>query len=98
MIKNILEHFFFLVLFFYYSMFVFMEIQLVNQTGKRRGRFVKYQYGTDLFGYVYLDKIKGREKGKLVDSWVMEDLGSLVRLLDLEIYKREVENYELAAS
>lgn len=69
-----------------------MEITLVNNY---RQRYVKYQYGTDLFGYVYLDKIKGKEKGKLVDSWILDDLGSLVRLLDLEIYKREVENYQL---
>ena len=73
-----------------------MQIRLENKTGRRKGRFVKYEYGIDLFGYVYLDKIKGRDRGKLVSSWVMPDLGALVRLLDLEIYRREVENYELA--
>ncbi|MBE7412986.1 MAG: hypothetical protein L6Q54_03850 [Leptospiraceae bacterium] len=71
-----------------------MKIRLINNTGKRQGRFVAYDYGTDLFGYIYLDKIKGRDKGKLVDSWVMEDYISLIKLLDLEIYKRETENYE----
>lgn len=71
-----------------------MLIRMVNRTGKRWGRFVAYEYGEDLFGYVYLDKIKGRNKGKLVDSWVLNDLGSLVRVLDTELYKRETENYE----
>ena len=53
-----------------------------------------YEYGTDLFGYIYLDKFKGRDRGKLVGRWILKDLGSLVRTLDLEIYRREVENYE----
>jgi hypothetical protein len=71
-----------------------MQIRLENNTGIRKGRFVKYEFGTDLFGQIYLDKIKGRERGKLVDRWVLNDFGSLFRVLDLEIYKREVENYE----
>jgi hypothetical protein len=54
---------------------------------------VTYEYGTDLFGNIYLEKIKGREKGKLVDTWLLKDYGSLFRVLDLEIYRREVENY-----
>lgn len=71
-----------------------MTIKMVNKTGSRYGRFVAYEYGQDLFGYIYLDKIKGREKGKVVDSWILEDLASLVKTLDLELYRREVENYE----
>lgn len=71
-----------------------MQIRMENQTGIRKGRFVKYEYGVDLFGNIYLDKIKGREKGKLVDRWLLQDFGSLFRVLDLELYKREVENYE----
>ena len=77
---------------------VSMAIRLENKTGRRFGRFVKYEYGQDLFGYLYLDKIKGKErsieKGKVVDKWILKDLASLVKTLDLEIYKREVENYE----
>ncbi|MCB1192562.1 MAG: hypothetical protein H7A23_16890 [Leptospiraceae bacterium] len=71
-----------------------MNIKLENRTGRRRGRFVAYEYGTDLFGDIYLEKFRGREKGKLVSRWIMPDLGSLIRTLDLEIYKREIENYE----
>jgi hypothetical protein len=71
-----------------------MNIRMINHTGLRSGRFVLYEYGTDLFGYIYLEKIKGKERGKLVDRWLLKDLASLVRTLDLEIYKREVENYE----
>ena len=67
-----------------------MYIRLENP---KLGRFVKYEYGRDLFGYLYLDKIRGRERGKLVEQWVLPDLGSLFRVLDLEIYRRESENY-----
>lgn len=75
-----------------------MAIRLENRTGRRFGRFVSYEYGEDLFGYLYLEKIKGKEKGiekgKIVDTWILKDLASLVKTLDLEIYRREVENYE----
>ncbi|MCE9501635.1 MAG: hypothetical protein K8R21_14215 [Leptospira sp.] len=75
-----------------------MNIRLINNTGKRHGRFVGYEYGTDLFGFIYLDKIKGRERGRITDQWILNDFGSLIKVLDLEIYKREVENYENAYS
>ncbi len=67
---------------------------MINRTGSRDGRFVFYEYGTDLFGYIYLYKIKGRNKAKVVDKWLLKDLASLVKTLDVEIYKRENENYE----
>jgi hypothetical protein len=71
-----------------------MTIRLVNKTGAKNGRFVAYEYGEDLFGYLYLEKIKGKERGKLVDRWILKDIASLIRTLDLEIYRRETENYE----
>lgn len=71
-----------------------MTIRLVNRTGTKNGRFVAYEYGEDLFGYLYLEKIRGKERGKLVDRWILKDIASLVRTLDLEIYRRENENYE----
>jgi len=67
---------------------------MVNKTGSRYGRYVAYEYGEDLFGYLYLEKIKGKEKGKIVNRWILKDLGSLIRTLDLELYRREIENYE----
>lgn len=71
-----------------------MYIRMVNP---QRGRFVHYEYGTDLFGNIYLEKIKGKKLGqtktKRVGHWILPDYGSLVRLLDLEIYRREMENY-----
>jgi hypothetical protein len=74
-----------------------MTIRLVNKTGRRDGRFVAYEYGQDLFGFLYIDKIKGKERGKLVDRWILDDLASLIKTLDLELYRREVENYENSA-
>ncbi|EQA34957.1 hypothetical protein LEP1GSC047_1311 [Leptospira inadai serovar Lyme str. 10] len=71
-----------------------MLIRLENRTGRRSGRYVVYEYGTDLFGYVYVDKFRGKDRGRMVSRWVMNDLGSLVRLLDHELYRRESENYE----
>lgn len=71
-----------------------MNIKMINKTGRRFGRFVFYEYGTDLFGDIYLDKFKGKDRGKLVDRWILRDLPSLIKTLDVEIYRREVENYE----
>lgn len=80
------------------SYLVLMAIRLENKTGRRFGRYVSYEYGEDLFGYLYIEKIKGKttgdEKGRVVDKWILDDLASLIKTLDLEIYKREVENYE----
>jgi hypothetical protein len=42
-----------------------MAILLENKTGKRYGRFVKYEYGEDLFGYLYLEKIKGKKERRI---------------------------------
>ncbi|MGV3665961.1 MAG: hypothetical protein ACO1NV_07495 [Leptospira bouyouniensis] len=71
-----------------------MTIRLENSTGRRSGRFVAYEYGEDLFGTLYLNKFSGREKGRLIDKWRLSDLGSLIRVLDTEISRREEENYE----
>ncbi|MDF3819857.1 hypothetical protein P3G55_08110 [Leptospira sp. 96542] len=71
-----------------------MTIRMTNFTGKRNGRFIAYEYGEDLFGYLYLNKFAGRGKGKLISKWVLDDLGSLIRVLDTEITRREEENYE----
>jgi hypothetical protein len=71
-----------------------MTIRMVNSTGKRNGRFVAYEYGEDLFGSLYIDKFSGRDRGKLIDKWRLSDLGSLFRVLDTEITRREEENYE----
>ena len=75
-----------------------MVIRMEKKIGKRERRFVSYEYGEDLFGYIYLEKIRGKkeepERGKVVDKWILDDLASLVKMLDLELYKREVENYK----
>lgn len=75
-----------------------MVIRMEKRIGNNGKRFISYEYGEDLFGYLYLEKIKGKkeepEKGKIVDKWILEDLASLVKMLDLELYRREVENYE----
>lgn len=71
-----------------------MKITLINYTGKRYGRKISYEYGSDLFGDIYLEKFAGKDKSILKDKWVFQELSSLVKVLDLEIYKREVENYE----
>jgi hypothetical protein len=72
-----------------------MNLKMTRTNNQGNQRFVSYEYGVDLFGSVYLDKFKGVERGKLISRWKLKDLGSLVRVLDLEIYKREMENYEV---
>ncbi len=71
-----------------------MKITLVNYTGRRYGRKISYEYGYDLFGNIFLEKFVGREKSTLKDKWIFEEVSSLVKVLDVEIYKREVEHYE----
>lgn len=84
------------------SYMVIMVIRMEKEVGKRERRFISYEYGEDLFGYIYLEKIRGKkeepEKGKVVDKWILDDLASLVKMLDLELYKREVENYKSRTS
>ena len=79
-----------------------MVIRMEKKIGNKGKRFISYEYGEDLFGFLYLEKIKGKkeepEKGKIVDKWILEDLASLVKMLDIELYKREVENYESRSS
>lgn len=76
-----------------------MIIRMVNLTGENYGKEVIYEYGEDLFGYYYLNKIKSvKEKRKVVNRWIMKDVASLIRALDLELYKLENENYENKAT
>ena len=72
-----------------------MLVRLINDNAKYVN-FVDYEYGTDLFGNIYLDKIKGKIKKKMAKvekTWILSNLGELVRILDLEIYKKEIRNY-----
>lgn len=75
-----------------------MIIRMEKKIGINNRRFVSYEYGEDLFGYIYLEKIRGKkeepEKARIVDKWILEDLASLVKMLDLELYRREVEDYQ----
>ncbi|MCX7999375.1 MAG: hypothetical protein N3A69_10575 [Leptospiraceae bacterium] len=76
-----------------------MIVRMVNLTGSQYGREIVYEYGEDLFGYYYLNKIKSvKEKRKIVNRWVMKDLATLIRTLDLELYKLEQNNYENKAT
>lgn len=72
-----------------------MMIRMVNLTGSNYGKEVVYEYGEDLFGYYYLNKIKSvKEKKRIVNRWILKDLAALIRTLDLELYKLEQGNYE----
>ncbi len=71
-----------------------------NTTGKRQGRFVRYEYGEDLFGYLFLDVVSGkRDQARRVRTHLFSDVRHLIYTLDVEIDRRENLNYiPLAAS
>ncbi len=69
-------------------------IFLKNTTGLRSGNYVRFEYGEDLFGHIFLDIVKGHgHSGKLARSLVFDDPASFIRTLDLEICRSEDRNY-----
>lgn len=69
-------------------------IYLKNTTGLRTGHFVRYEYGEDLFGHIFLDIVKGRKhRAKLTRSIIFDDPAAFIRTLDLEICRSEDRNY-----
>jgi len=70
------------------------EIFLKNTTGKRSGNFVRYEFGEDLFGYLYLDITRGRlHRVHRLRSLVFEDQMEFLFTLDEDLGFRENLNY-----
>ena len=70
------------------------EIVLKNSTGNRQGYFIQYEYGEDLFGYLYLDIARRKlHRGKKLKSLLFQDLKDFIITLDMELYRKETLNY-----
>lgn len=69
-------------------------IFLKNTTGNRSGNFIRYEYGTDLFGYFFLDVYHGKKHvSKKIRTDVFRDAADFIRTLDFEICRKEDLNY-----
>ncbi len=69
-------------------------ITLENTTGKRSGRVVCYEYGEDLFGYLFLDIYSGKKhKTRRVNSRLFQRVRDLIIYLDDDLYRKEILNY-----
>jgi len=70
------------------------EILLTNSTGSRRGNFIQYEYGEDLFGYLYLDIARRKKhRARKLKSMLFQNARDLIVTLDLELYRKENLNY-----
>lgn len=73
-------------------------ILLKNSTGKRTGHYVRYEYGEDLFGYLYLDVSRARKhRGKKIRSLIFDNPRDFICTLDRDLYLRENLNYVRSA-
>ncbi|MBI3396798.1 MAG: hypothetical protein HY042_13250 [Spirochaetia bacterium] len=69
-------------------------ILLKNTTGRRSGRYVRYEYGEDLFGRYYIDVVRGRKhRARMIRSLLFESPRDFVCALDLELYRNESLDY-----
>ncbi len=69
-------------------------IHLRNTTGKRSGSFIRYEYGEDLFGYVYLDVIRGRRhRAEKIWTALFTSKIDFLITLDMELERKENLNY-----
>lgn len=69
-------------------------IRLTNSTGKRRGRWIRYEFGEDLFGFYFYDVFSGRSlNSRRLKTRVFVDPAEFICSLDVELYNSENRNY-----
>ena len=70
------------------------EIWLKNSTGRRSGSYVRYEFGEDLFGFLYLRVARGRKHTEaLVRDQVFEHQLDFLFTLDDQLDRHETLNY-----
>ena len=70
------------------------QIQLKNDTGDRTGSYVRYEFGEDLFGYYYLDIMRGRlHRAHFLRRCLFHDSREFICTLDRDLDFREALNY-----
>lgn len=67
---------------------------LKNTTGRRRGQFIYYLYGQDLFGFFYLDVIRAQKHlSAQVKSELFARPQDLICAIDMDLERREQSDY-----
>jgi len=55
---------------------------------------MRYEFGEDLFGFLYLDVVRGKKHlARVVKREVFDNPRDFVVALDLELYRKESLNY-----
>lgn len=71
------------------------HIILKNKTGKLTGSYIHYNYGHDLFGYMYLDVVRQKKHtGRLIKRMHFDNPKDFICSLDLDMYNKENRHYE----
>lgn len=69
-------------------------IYLKNQTGKRSGKYVRFEYGEDLFGFLFLDVVRGKKHvARRTRTHIFTKVRDFVCFLDMELERNESLNY-----
>ncbi len=69
-------------------------ILLKNTTGRLRGNYVRYEYGEDLFGYLFLDISRSRKhRARRIRSLLFDNPRDFICVLDQDLDRRENRNY-----
>ena len=70
------------------------QILLKNETGDRSGRYVRYDFGEDLFGYYFIDIVGGRRhRARLLQRHLFASSRDFVCALDRDLDFREGLHY-----
>ena len=73
-----------------------MAILLKNETGRKRGKYLRYEYGRDIFGCFYLDILQCKKHySRCIQSYLFKDKKDFIQTLDMELLRREAQNYFL---
>lgn len=69
-------------------------IVLRNDTGRKRGNYIRYEYGKDLFGHMYLDIIRSKKhRAQTLEKHVFQEPHEFVLTLDVDLDRRESLHY-----
>jgi len=69
-------------------------IILKNRTGHKSGFYLRYEFGEDLFGYLYLDVFRGKKHvAKRIKRETFDNPRDFIIALDLDLERKESLNY-----
>ena len=75
-----------------------MAILLKNETGRKRGERLRYEYGREIFGHFYLDILKSRKHySRRIQSLLFKEKRDFIQTLDIDLSRREGQHYFLSS-